>query len=149
VSEAGERPRRLEPPVTDTSEPFWEATRRRRLLMQWCVDCGHAVFFPRDVCPRCLGSRLEWRPSAGTGSVHTYTVEHNPQNPNLTAPYTIALIDLDDGVRMMSNVVGCPPDEVRVGMRVAVTWEELSDGRNLPLFEPAGPTPGASSPSVV
>jgi hypothetical protein len=105
--------------------------------MQWCVDCDRAIFFPREVCPGCLGSRLEWRPSPGTGSVYTYTVEHNPQNPGLTGPYTIALIDLDEGVRMMSNVVGCPPEDVRVGMRVAIAWEELSDGRNLPQFEPA------------
>jgi hypothetical protein len=137
VTRAGERPRRLEPPVTATTEPFWEATRRRQLLMQWCVDCDRAIFFPREVCPGCLGSRLEWRPSPGTGSVYTYTVEHNPQNPGLTGPYTIALIDLDEGVRMMSNVVGCPPEDVRVGMRVAIAWEELSDGRNLPQFEPA------------
>jgi len=137
VSQAAPGPRRFEPPVTPTTEPFWEATRGRRFLLQWCTDCDHAVFFPREVCPRCLGSRLEWRPSAGTGTVHTYTVEHHPQNPNLTAPYTIALIDLDEDVRMMSNVVGCPPEDVRVGMRVGITWEELSDGRNLPLFEPA------------
>ncbi len=91
----------------------------------------------REVCPRCLGSRLEWRPSPGTGAVYTFTVEYNPQNPNLKPPYTIALIDLDEGVRMMSNLVGCPPGEVRVGMRVRVTWEALSDERNLPQFEPA------------
>ncbi len=137
MSEAAEQPRRFEPPVTPTSEPFWRATRERRFLLQWCIDCGRAIFFPREVCPVCLGSRLEWRPSSGTGTVYTFTVEHNPQNPNLTPPYTIALIDLDEGVRMMSNVVGCPPDRVHVGMPVGVTWEELSDGRNLPLFEPA------------
>ena len=137
MTQATEQPRRFEPPVTPTSEPFWEATRDRRLLLQWCSDCGHAIFFPREVCPRCLGSRLEWRPSPGTGAVYSFTVEYNPQNPNLTAPYTIALIDLDEGVRMMSNVVGCPPEQVRVGMRVAITWEALSDGRNLPQFEPA------------
>jgi len=137
VTQTAEEPRRIEPPVTPTSQPFWDATRERSFLLQWCRECGQAIFFPREVCPRCLGSRLEWRPSAGTGAVYTFTVEYNPQNPNLTPPYTIALIDLDEGVRMMSNVVGCPPEEVRVGMRVKVTWETLSDGRNLPQFEPA------------
>ena len=68
--------------------------------------------------------------------MYSFTVEHHPQNPNLTAPYTVALIDLDEDVRMMANVVGCDPEEVRVGMRVRITWEELSDGRNLPQFEP-------------
>jgi uncharacterized protein len=136
VSQAPAQPRRIEPPVTATSEPFWEATRQRRFLLQWCADCDHAIFFPREVCPRCQGSRMEWRPSAGTGVIHTYTVEHHPQNPNLTAPYTIALIDLDEGVRMMSNVIGCRSEAVQVGMKVRITWEELSDGRNLPQFEP-------------
>jgi uncharacterized OB-fold protein len=137
VSQTPGQPRRIEPPVTPTSEPFWEATRQRRFLLQWCTDCDRAIFFPREVCPRCQGGRLEWRPSAGTGAIYTYTVEHHPQNPNLTAPYAIALIDLDEGVRMMSNVVGCPSEAVQVGMKVRITWEVLSDGRNLPQFEPA------------
>jgi uncharacterized protein len=136
VSQTAGQPRRFEPPVTPTSEPFWEATRQRLFLLQWCTACHHAIFFPRDICPNCLGGSLEWRPSPGTGAVYSYTVEHHPQNPNLTAPYTIALIDLDEDVRMMSNVVGCDPQDVRIGMRVSITWEELSDGRNLPQFEP-------------
>jgi uncharacterized OB-fold protein len=136
VSDASERPRRFEPPVTPTTEPFWEATRHHRFLLQWCTECQQAIFFPREVCPRCTGGTLEWRSSAGRGTVYTFTVEHHPQNPSLTAPYTIALIDLDEGVRMMSNVVGCPADEVEVGMPVVIAWEELSDGRNLPQFTP-------------
>lgn len=131
------RPTRLEPPVTPTTEPFWDATRERRFLVQWCTGCDRAIFFPREVCPDCLGAALEWKDSAGTGSVYSYTVEHKPQNPNLAAPYTVALIDLDEGIRMMSNVVNCPPEEVRVGMPVQITWEELSDGRHLPMFQPA------------
>ena len=110
---------------------------QRRFLLQWCQRLREGHLLSREVCPRCLGSRLEWRPSPGTGAVYTFTVEYNPQNPNLKPPYTIALIDLDEGVRMMSNLVGCPPGEVRVGMRVRVTWEALSDERNLPQFEPA------------
>ena len=137
MTQTTEQPRRFEPPVTPTSEPFWEATRENRFLLQWCIDCGHAIFYPREVCPRCLGGRLEWRPSSGSGVVYTFTVEYNPQNPNLTPPYTIALIDLDEGVRMMSNLVGCPPQQIRVGMRVRISWERLSDGRHLPQFEPA------------
>ena len=136
MSPSPEGQRRIEPPVTTTSEPFWDATRQRRLLVQWCIDCGRPIFFPRDVCPRCLGTDLEWRSSPGTGSVYTFTVEHNAQTAGLAAPYAIALIDLDEGIRMMTNVVGCPPEEIYVGMRVTVTWEALSDGRNLPQFEP-------------
>jgi uncharacterized OB-fold protein len=131
-------PTRIEPPADEVSEPFWEATRDGRLLVQWCLDCDGPVFFPRAVCPRCLGTALEWRPSHGTGTVYAATVEHRPQNPMMAdrAPYVVALVDVDDGWRMLTGVVGCDPDEVVVGMRVTVTWEALSDGRRLPLFTP-------------
>ena len=131
---------RMEPPVTDTTQPFWDATKEKRFLVQWCVDCAQPVFYPREVCPRCLGSDLEWREGRGRGVVYAVTVEYKPQNPAMAerAPYAVALVDLDDGIRMMSNVVGCPPEDITVGMPVQMTWEELSDGRNLPLFEPFG-----------
>ena len=131
---------RMEPPVTDTSQPFWDATKDKRFLVQWCVDCRQPVFYPREVCPSCMGSDLEWRESTGRGVLYAVTVEYKPQNPAMAerAPYAVALVDLDDGIRMLSNVVGCPPEEITVGMPVQVTWEELSDGRHLPLFEPLG-----------
>ena len=131
-------PTRFEPPADEVSEPFWEATRDGRLLVQWCLDCDAAVFFPRAVCPRCLGTSLEWRASLGTGTVYAATVEHRPQNPMMAdrAPYVVALVDVDDGWRMLTSVVGRDPDDIVVGMRVAVTWEALSDGRHLPLFTP-------------
>jgi uncharacterized OB-fold protein len=91
------------------------------------------------VCPGCLGSTLEWRESRGHGVVYACTVEHKAQTPALEAPYVVALVDLDEGVRLLSNVVGCPPDQVGVGDRVQLTWEPLSDGRRLPLFEPVDP----------
>jgi uncharacterized OB-fold protein len=87
-----------------------------------------------------LGQDLEWRPSVGTGRVHAVTVEHRPQDPRMAgrAPYAIALVDVDDGWRMLTNIVGCEASEVVVGMSVTVTWEPLSDGRHLPLFAPIG-----------
>ena len=140
-TEQAERPKRMEPPVSPTTEPFWEATRDRRFLLQWCTDCNRAIFYPREVCPSCLGSSLEWRESPGRGRVYTYTIEYRPQNPNLAAPYTVALIDLDEGVRMMANVIDCEPDAVSIGMPVMIAWEALSDGRNLPMFAPSGSEP--------
>ena len=129
---------RLEPPSTPTSEPFWEATKEHRLVLQWCTECDRAIFFPRDNCPLCLSSALEWRPATGHGLVASVTVETSSPNPTIAggAPYAVALIDLDEGVRMMTNVVGCPPGDVTVGLPVQVTWVPLSDGRNLPQFEP-------------
>jgi uncharacterized protein len=133
------RPVRFEPPVTPTTEAFWDATRDQRLLLQWCTVCETAIFFPREVCPSCLGSSLEWRPASGRGVVYAVTVEYKPQNPMMAAmaPYAVALVDLEEGVRLLSNVVGGPAEDVTVGMAVEVAWEPLSDGRNLPQFRPS------------
>jgi uncharacterized protein len=140
VTNGGERaPRRMEPPVTELTEPFWEATREKRFLLQWCVDCEVAQYFPRDICLACGGTNLEWREASGDGVVYTMTVENKPMNPAINdgERYVIALVDLAEGPRMMTNVFGCPPDDVYVGMPVRLAWDELSDGRNLAVFEPA------------
>jgi uncharacterized OB-fold protein len=140
MSENETRPARLEPPVTEASAPFWDATRRRELMLPWCEECDAAFWFPREVCPRCLSPKVGWRPSPGRGAVYAVTVEHKPAA--LAAVfggerYAVALVELDEGVRLMANVVGTDPDEVRIDDPVVVTWEALSDGRHLPLFEPA------------
>jgi uncharacterized protein len=129
-------PTRFEPPISAVAKPFWDATREGRLLLQWCTACARPVWYPREMCPRCLGSTLEWRESQGRGVVYAYTVEHKAQTRALEVPYVVALVELDEGVRLLSNVVGRPPERVAVGDRVRVTWEALSDGRRLPLFEP-------------
>jgi uncharacterized OB-fold protein len=126
----------LEPPVDEASAPFWEATREGQLVLPWCTDCERHFWYPREVCPTCLGAAVEWRPSPGEGVVYACTVEHKAQTRALEAPYVVALVELDEGVRLLSNVVGGPPDRVAVGDRVRITWEDLSDGRRLPLFEP-------------
>ena len=133
--------RRMQPPTTPLTEPFWEATRDGRYLVQWCLECDEPIFYPREFCPGCLGTQLEWRPASGAGTVYAVTVEHRPQDKANAdfAPYAVALIDLEEGVRILSNVIGCEPDDVSVGMTVRVTWEPLEDGRQLPQFEPANP----------
>jgi uncharacterized protein len=132
------KPTRFEPPESDDTGPYWEATRDQRLVLQWCTHCEKAIFYPRAVCPGCLGDDLEWREASGRGRVHAASVQHKPANPFMAdrVPYVVALVELDEGVRMMSNVVGCEPDDVTVDMAVRVTWEALTDGRHLPLFEP-------------
>jgi uncharacterized protein len=134
---------RFEPPVGDESGPFWEATRAGRLLVQWCTACDRGVFYPRAFCPFCgTGGTLEWREASGRATVHAAVVEHRPEAAGAAfsggEPYCIALVDLEEGVRMMTNVVGCPPGDVHSGMAVRVAWEPLSDGRQLALFRPDG-----------
>jgi uncharacterized protein len=150
---------RLEPPVGAESGPFWEATREGRLLVQWCTRCDRGIFYPRAFCPYCdgagnaegdaaggaaddAGGPLEWRQASGRATVYAAVVEHRPEVAGATfaegAPFCIALVDLEEGVRMMTNIVGCPPADVHSGMAVVVSWEPLSDGRQLALFRPAG-----------
>jgi uncharacterized OB-fold protein len=141
---------RLEPAAGPDSAPFWDATREGRLLVQWCTACDRGIFYPRAFCPLCgqagtvsqENGPLEWRQASGRATVHAAVVEHRPELAGATfaqgSPFCIALVDLDEGVRMMTNVVGCPPHEVHSGMEVTVTWEPLSDGRQLPLFRPLG-----------
>ncbi|MBV9663433.1 MAG: OB-fold domain-containing protein [Actinobacteria bacterium] len=136
---------RIEPNATELTDPFWAATRERRYLVQWCGACGQPIFYPREVCPRCLvADALEWRESNGTGTVYAVSVQHRPANPTMAdrVPYVVALVEVDAGgghgqtVRVMSNVINCDPESILVGDAVSLTWEELSDGRNLPQFEP-------------
>jgi len=131
---------RIEPPVGPESGPFWEATREGRLLLQWCTACDRGVFYPRAFCPHCgaTGSALDWRAATGRATVYAAGVEHKPNATSFSEgkPYCVALVDLDEGVRMMTNIVGIPPDDVHSGLAVEVTWEPLSDGRQLPLFRP-------------
>ena len=134
---------RMEPPESEAAAPFWEATREQRLVLQWCRHCQRVIHFPREVCPSCLGDDLEFRPASGRGVVYAASVMPKPANPTMAGrePYVVALIDLEEGARMMSNVVGIPPGTVQPGRPVRVTWEPLPDGRHLPLFEPTAVAP--------
>ncbi len=138
MSDGQRQPKRFEPPVSEIAKPFWEASRKRELVLQWCRSCDRVIHYPREICPACMGADLEWRSASGRGEVYAYSVMHRPGNPLMAdrVPYTVALVDLEEGARLMTNIVGCEPDSVEVGMAVQITWEELSDGRNLPQFEP-------------
>jgi hypothetical protein len=139
--EAGER-QRMEPPVGADSGHFWEATRDEQLLVQWCTACDRGIFYPRSFCPYCGAddSGLAWRRASGRATVYSSTIEPKPAATGTTfsggRPYVVALVELEEGVRMMTNIVGCDPEEVHIGQAVSVTWEPLSDGRRLPLFTP-------------
>lgn len=115
--------------------PFWAAAAERRLSYPTCDACGAVVFYPRGHCPRCLGRELTWHDSAGEGVVYSRTVVRNSRDPVFRdlAPYVIALVDLAEGFRMFSHVVGSPPEEVAVGARVVLAWQPCGP-TNLPVF---------------
>lgn len=119
---------------------FWEAASEERLLVQECTECGHRQFFPRAWCQFCGSGAVEWVESEGTGRVHTYTVIRRATELPAFAdevPYVVAYVELDEGVRVCSNVVGCAPDEVEIGLPVEVTFDHVSEDLALPKFRPA------------
>lgn len=135
-------------PDPDTG-PFWAATAEHRLTYQVCGRCGQVVFYPRRRCTGCVaadGSALEWRDSAGRGTVYSFTVIRQNSHPFFSArlPYVLGLIDLDEGFRMVAEVQA-PPDAVEVDQRVTVTWED-HPGLSVPLFRP-DPPPGIVPPA--
>jgi hypothetical protein len=126
-------------PVPDAdSSRYWAATLEGRLELQRCDACRRLVFYPRARCPRCYGDRLTWTTLAGTGTVHAFTVVHRPADPSLAdaVPYVVALVELTEGARLMTNIVGCDPSDVHVGMPVAVSFRPVSDAASLPVFSP-------------
>jgi len=129
----------LEPRESSLSRPYWAASRDERLVLPFCTACGDFFWYPRPVCPTCLADGIEWREAAGAGVVYAVTVLHKP-GPGRDAkegPYAVAIIELAEGVRVLSNVVGVAPGEVAVGAPVRVVWQPLADGRKLPMFTPA------------
>ncbi|MCI0346598.1 MAG: OB-fold domain-containing protein [Chloroflexi bacterium] len=128
---------RLLPEITPETEHFWRGGERSELVFLRCASCRTYVHPPSPICPECLGRDLAPEAVSGRGTVATFTVNHQPWNPSVTVPYVIALVEIDEqqSLRLMTNIVGCPPDEVRVGMRVRVTFAQHDDVY-LPLFEP-------------
>ena len=126
---------RFAPPASPAAEPFWAATRERRLVLQWCRTCERAIHFPREACPSCLGVDLEFRPASGRGQVYACSTMPTPANPTMAGrePYVVALVDLPEGVRLMADVVGEGALDAAIGDAVTVAWESLADGRHLPV----------------
>lgn len=119
------------------AEPFWEATKEKKLLIQWCTHAEKPVHYPRELSPYSLEDTLEWREASGKAEVYAVTVVHRPTIPVAKGrvPYTVALVNLDEGVRMLTEIINCNPEDVKVGDKVQVAWEALAGGRHLPVFE--------------
>ena len=129
------------PAPDGVSAPYWEAASRGELRIQRCPACGHRQFYPRALCTVCA-TDPEWEPASGRGVVHTFTViRQNYARPfRDELPYVVAIVELDEGVRLTSNIEGCAPEDVRCGMKVRVAFrEEARDERSifLPVFRPA------------
>ena len=135
-----ELPEKPAPPVTYWTKPFWKAAKEGRLVIQKCADCGKHIFYPRVCCPHCSSDCVEWVEASGKGTVYSYTVvcSNAPSAFIADTPFVIAIVRLEEGVQMLSNIIGCPPESVRCDMPVEVTFERLNDEFTLPKFRPAG-----------
>lgn len=131
---AGQRP---VPVPQNFSLPFWEAARDGVLLLQYCPVARKYQFYPRPVSVYTGRRNLEWRRASGKGTVYTYTVTHRPPEPfKGVPPYVVATVELAEGVRIVTNLVNCAPDEVRIDMPVRLAWVRIGDDFAYPVFEP-------------
>ena len=126
------------PEINESTRKYWEACKAHTLLLPKCRACGEVFFFPNDFCVNCLSKDIEWIEAGGKGTVHTFSVIYRPPSASFAdnVPYVVAIIELEEGPRMMSNVVGISPEAVRVGMRVQVVFDDITDEISLPKFRP-------------
>lgn len=127
-------------PVPDEiSAPFFDGARDGRLMLQHCTACKGWSFPVRERCPHCFSAKLEWRQASGRGTLYTFAIMHQVMNPGFASsvPYNVSQIDLDEGVRMVSNIVGVANDALRIGMALEVFFDDVDGDVRIPKFRPA------------
>ena len=127
------RPR---PEPSELTREFWEAARRHVLVRPRCRECGASFFTPQVACPACLSEDWDYQPSSGRGKVYSATVVHRAPFPGLPTPYHVAIVDLEEGWSMLTNIVGVPDTATPIGTEVEVTWVEVDAELTLPAFTP-------------
>jgi uncharacterized protein len=131
-------------PLPDLSGPmkaFWEAAKRHRLVVQRCLGCGAHRFPARDLCSRCLSREVDWVPVSGRGSIFTWAVMHQVYHPGFAdaVPYAVVVVELEEGARLISNLVDCPTADIRAGMPVEAVFDDVTAEATLPKFRPRAP----------
>lgn len=126
------------PTITAEGAPFWEAARRGALATQHCLTCCRHQFPPRRLCMHCGGRDLDWKSVSGPAEIYSYTIVHRAPEPSFLAdvPYVVAVVDLPGGGRMMTNIIGCPPEQVHIGMQVTAVFEVVKSDVTLVKFRP-------------
>ena len=129
-------PRPLNPEFT---RPFWEATKRHELIMPRCTMCDHLFFYPRSECPCCLSSNIAWAPVSGRGRLYSFTIVNQPAHSAFRddAPHVYAIVQLDEGPRMISNVVECDHADLQVDMPLVAVFDDVTPEWTLVKFKPA------------
>lgn len=127
------------PRILPETAGFWEAARRHRFVVQRCTGCGRRQYFPRAVCHHCLSEVLSWEEVSGRGVIHSFTIIRQVQHAGFASdvPYVYAIVDLDEGFRMIANIIRTPPECVRVGLAVKVAFADVTPDLTLLQFESA------------
>jgi uncharacterized OB-fold protein len=127
------------PTPDENTQAYWDGTREGKLLIKRCADCGRAHFYPRPFCPHCWSENVTWEQASGRGTLYTYSVVHVNDLPPFPerVPYVAAIVDLEEGPRVMTNIVDADFDALQVGMPVEVTFREETEAVTLALFRPA------------
>jgi uncharacterized protein len=120
------------------NRPFWEGTAQGKLLLPRCEDCGFVIWYPRFFCPECASSNVTWFEASGRGTVYACTVTRRGPGPYRDAgPYVLAYVELEEGPRVMTNIVDCDPHAVKVGQPVEVVFDDTGEGSALYRFRPS------------
>ena len=132
-----DKTKRALPKPTPETAHFWEGTKSKQLLLQSCASCYHIYFPPRPFCPACGSKDVKIQIASGKATLDSYVINHR-KHPAFDSPYSIAIVKLEEGPQMMTNIVDCPqtPEALQLDMPLAVKYEELSDEITLPLFAP-------------
>ena len=125
------------PIVTDENRPYWEGCRQGKLLLQHCQQCQQYQFYPRLYCMQCGSAKLQWAEASGRGRIYSYTIIHRNKTPEFVqdVPYNVAIIQLDEGPRMMANIVGSDNSQLRVDLPVTVVFDPVTDEISVPRFQ--------------
>ena len=127
----------LAPSPSPETKAFWDATADDRLLLPKCSACGTVIWYPRAICPDCHSLEIEWFEAAGTGTIYSWTVSHRGEGPYREAsPYCIAYVELDEGPRVLTNIVDADLTSLAIGQRVTLAWADRGEGTKLPRFRP-------------
>jgi uncharacterized OB-fold protein len=126
------------PRVDDDTRAYWAGLARGALLLQHCLDCAAVQFYQRALCGRCLSSRVEHRPASGRGTIYSFSTVHRPPSAEFKedVPYTVVLVELEEGPRMISTLRDAPPETVRIGQAVEIVYEPSTAEVALPRFRP-------------
>jgi uncharacterized protein len=127
-------------PIVDVdSLPFWRAAREHKLAVIHCRDCGKRFFYPRALCPHCHSAAVEWMTASGRGTIYSFTVARRPAGPAFKGdvPYVVALVELEEGPRLMTNIVTTDVNGVRIGQKVKAMFDDVTDEVTLAKFAPA------------